>query len=122
MARLLAVLWAPDAGVVRWDGVPVGELPRDALRRLVAVVGQDVLQWPFTVRENVQVGDVEQADAEGRRAVAAATAVGADAMIGALTHGYDTLLDRTFVGGQDLSGGQWQRLAAARATFRDAPL
>jgi ABC-type multidrug transport system fused ATPase/permease subunit len=122
VARLLAMLWAPDSGVVRWDGVPVGELPRDALRRHIAVVGQDVLQWPFTARENVQVGDVDRADADGRRAVGAATAVGADAMIRALTHGYDTLLDRTFEGGQDLSGGQWQRLAAARATFRDAAL
>ena len=52
----------------------------------------------------------------------AATAVGADAMIRALQHGYDTLLDLTFVEGQELSGGQWQRLAAARATYRDAPL
>ncbi|HEV7655832.1 MAG TPA: ABC transporter ATP-binding protein [Mycobacteriales bacterium] len=122
VARLLAMLWAPDSGTVRWDGVPVGELPRDALRRHIAVVGQDVLRWPFTARENVQVGDVERPDADGRRAVAAATVVGADAMIRALTRGYDTLLDRTFVGGQELSGGEWQRLAAARATFRDAPL
>ena len=122
VARLLAVLWAPDAGVVRWDGVPVGELPREALRRHIAVVGQDVLRWPFTARENVQVGDVERVDGDGRRAVAAAVAVGADPMIRGLTHGYDTLLDRTFVGGQDLSGGEWQRLAAARATYRDAPL
>jgi ATP-binding cassette, subfamily B, bacterial len=122
VARLLAMLWAPDSGTIRWDGVPVGELPRDALRRHVAVVGQEVLRWPFTARENVQIGDVERADPDGRRAVAAATAVGADAMIRELARGYDTLLDRTFVGGQELSGGQWQRLAAARATFRDAPL
>jgi ATP-binding cassette subfamily B protein len=122
LARLLAMLWTADAGTVRWDGVPVGELPRDALRRHIAVVGQDVLRWPFTARENVQVGDVERADPDGRRAVAAATAVGADPMIRALGHGYDTLLDLTFAGGQELSGGQWQRLAAARATFRDAHL
>ncbi|HST63788.1 MAG TPA: ABC transporter ATP-binding protein [Mycobacteriales bacterium] len=122
VARLLAVLWSPDAGEIRWDGVPVGELPRDALRRHIAVVGQDVLQWPFTARENVQVGDVERVDADGRRAVAAAVATGADEVIRRLTRGYETLLDRTFVGGQDLSGGEWQRLAAARATFRDAPL
>jgi len=122
VARLLAVLWAPESGDVRWDGVPVGELPREALRRHIAVVGQDVLHWPFTARENVQVGDVERADPDGRHAAAAASAVGADAMIRSLHRGYDTLLDRTFVGGQELSGGEWQRLAAARATFRDAPL
>jgi ATP-binding cassette, subfamily B, bacterial len=122
LARLLAMLWMPDAGTVRWDGVPVDQLPRDGLRRHIAMVGQDVLRWPFTARENVQVGDVERADPDGGRAVAAATAVGADAMIRALDHGYDTLLDLTFVGGQELSGGEWQRLAAARATFRDAPL
>jgi ATP-binding cassette subfamily B protein len=122
IARLLAVLWAPDEGVVRWDGVPVAELPRDALRRHIAVVGQEVLHWPFTARENVQVGDVGRADRDGAGAVAAATAVGADELIRSLTRGYDTLLDRTFAGGQELSGGEWQRLAAARATFRDAPL
>ncbi len=122
LARLLAMLWRPDAGAVLWDGVPVEELPRDGVRRHIAVVGQDVLRWPFTARENVQVGDVERPDPNGREAVAAATAVGADEMIRALGHGYDTLLDLTFAGGQELSGGQWQRLAAARATFRDAPL
>jgi ABC-type multidrug transport system fused ATPase/permease subunit len=122
VARLLAVLWAPDEGCVRWDGVPVAELPQDALRRHIAVVGQEVLHWPFTARENVQVGDVERADQDGAGAVAAATAVGADELIRALSRGYDTLLDRTFAGGQELSGGEWQRLAAARATYRDAPL
>jgi ABC-type multidrug transport system fused ATPase/permease subunit len=120
LARLLAVLWMPDS--VRWDGVPVRELPREDLRRHVAVVGQDVLRWPFTARENIQVGDLSRADPDGGGAVAAARAVDADSMIRQLDHGYDTLLDMTFVGGQELSGGQWQRLAAARATFRDAPL
>jgi ATP-binding cassette subfamily B protein len=122
LARLLAMLWMPDAGTVQWDGVPVDQLPRDALRRHIALVGQDVLRWPFTARENVQLGDVERVDPDGRRAAVAANAVGADAMIRALQHGYDTLLDLTFVDGQELSGGQWQRLAAARATYRDAPL
>jgi ATP-binding cassette, subfamily B, bacterial len=122
LARLLALLWSPDAGTVRWDGVPVGELPRDALRRHIAVVGQDVLRWPFTARENVQVGDVSKSDPSGSGAVRAAAAVGADVMIQALREGYDTLLDLTFAGGQELSGGQWQRLAAARATYRDADL
>ena len=122
VARLLAMLWSPDTGTVRWDGIPVGELPREELRRHIAVVGQEVLRWPFTARENVQVGDVEQADPGGRLARAAATSVGADPMIQALDRGYDTLLDRRFVGGHELSGGQWQRLAAARAAYRDAPL
>jgi ABC-type multidrug transport system fused ATPase/permease subunit len=122
LARLLAMLWMPDTGTVRWDGLPAEQLPRAALRRHIAVVGQDVLRWPFTAQENVQVGDVERADPDGRWAVAAATSVGADAMIRALDHGYDTLLDLTFAGGQELSGGQWQRLAAARAAYRDAPL
>jgi ATP-binding cassette subfamily B protein len=122
LARLLALLWSPDAGTVRWDGVPVGELPRGALRRHIAVVGQDVLRWPFTARENVQVGDVSKSDPSGSGAMRAAAAVGADVMIRALREGYDTLLDLTFAGGQELSGGQWQRLAAARATYRDADL
>ena len=122
LARLLAVLWVPSAGAVRWDGVPVSELPHDDLRRHIAVVGQDVLHWPFTARESIQVGDLRRADADGGGAVAAASVVGADAMIRNLSHGYDTLLDLTFVGGQELSGGEWQRLAAARGAYRDAPL
>jgi ABC-type multidrug transport system fused ATPase/permease subunit len=122
VARLLALLYAPNAGTVRWDGVPAGELPHDALRRHIAVVGQDVLRWPFTAGENIGLGDVDRPDPDGAAAVAAARAVGADEMIRRLGFGYSTLLDRTFVGGEELSGGQWQRLAAARATFRDAPL
>jgi len=102
--------------------VPVSELPHDDLRRHIAVVGQDVLHWPFTARESIQVGNLRRADADGRGAVAAASVVGADAMIRNLSHGYDTLLDLTFVGGQELSGGEWQRLAAARGAYRDAPL
>jgi ATP-binding cassette, subfamily B, bacterial len=68
------------------------------------------------------LGDLRRSDPDGREVVAAARAVGADAMIRSLPRGYDTLLNRTFVGGQELSGGQWQLLAAARAVFRDAPL
>jgi ATP-binding cassette, subfamily B, bacterial len=122
LARLLALLYAADTGTVRWDGVPVGELPADALRRHVAVVGQDVLHWPFTARDNVRVGDLDRADPAGRAVEAAARSVGADAVVRGLPRGWDTLLDRTFAGGQELSGGQWQRLAAARAAYRDAPL
>jgi ATP-binding cassette subfamily B protein/ATP-binding cassette subfamily C protein len=119
LARLVAGLYAPTSGEIRWDGRPVAELPPDRLRSHVAVISQDYWRWPFTARDNIRVGDLARDPAHIHDA---ATATGAHEVIASLPHGYDTLLDRMFAGGHELSGGQWQRLAAARAVFRDAPL
>ncbi|NDU74907.1 ATP-binding cassette domain-containing protein [Actinomadura sp. DSM 109109] len=122
LAKILAGLYAPQTGTVRWDGVRVGELEPEALRRAIAVVAQDHTHWPMTAADNITMGD-DLAAAGVRAGVddAAATS-GADQVIATLPRGLDTLLDKRFADGCELSGGQWQRLAAARGFYRDAPL
>jgi ABC-type multidrug transport system fused ATPase/permease subunit len=121
LAKLIAGLYHPTAGTVRWDGVPLQRIEPYQAWTHVAMVSQDYWRWPFTAERNIYLGSdtrtPSQADAR-----AAAEKAGAHDMIVALPGGYQTLLSRNFAGGQDLSGGQWQRLAAARAFYRDAPL
>ncbi|GAA3146090.1 ABC transporter ATP-binding protein [Nonomuraea roseoviolacea] len=118
LAKLLAGLYRPDTGAVRWDGADLATLDADALRRHVSVIAQDHTRWPLTVRENIVMGEA----VDERRLAAAARASGAHEVVAALPDGYDALLDRRFRGGHDLSGGQWQRIAVARGFYRDAAL
>ncbi|MEV2236792.1 ABC transporter ATP-binding protein [Micromonospora sp. NPDC049891] len=121
LAAMIAALRTPSDGVVRWNGRPLSELDRDELRGRIAVVTQEYHKWPFTAATNIAIGDID-AEARQDRIEAAATRAVADEMIRELPHGYETLLDRTFAKGQDLSGGQWQRITAARGFLRDAEL
>jgi ATP-binding cassette, subfamily B, bacterial len=123
LARLLAALYPPTGGEVRWDGRPLSEFNPDDVRARIAVISQEYWHWPFTARDNIRLGDIDREpgpdDAHVR---AAARAADAEEMIEGLPHGYATLLDRMFADGHELSGGQWQRLAAARGFYRLAPL
>ena len=119
LAKVIAGLYRPTAGVVRWNGVEVAELSAESLASQVAVITQDWWKFPFTARQNIVVGRHERTDGEPTVHMAA-TAAAAHDMILTLPNGYDTLLDREFKGGHDLSGGQWQRLVAARGFYRDA--
>ncbi len=85
------------------------------------MVTQEYHKWPFTAATNIAIGDVDSEARQDRIEAAAGRAVAHD-MINELPHGYETLLDRTFARGQDLSGGQWQRITAARGFLRDAEL
>jgi ATP-binding cassette subfamily B protein len=85
----------------------------------VGWIGQDYYRWPFTVRANTVIGRPDATDHNGRLARAAAFS-GAQEMVAELRDGWDTLLAPQFQGGVNLSGGQWQRIALARAHFRDA--
>jgi len=92
---------------------------RSAPRVRIAVVTQEYHKWPFTAATNIALGD---ADPDTGRIEAAATRAVDHDMIIELPHGYETLLDQTFASGQDLSGGQWQRITAARGFYRTAQL
>jgi ABC-type multidrug transport system fused ATPase/permease subunit len=121
LARLMGGLYRPTSGEVLWDGRPVGEVDPEQLREHVAVIVQDAWHWPFTARHNITIGRHSRPYQLDDVHVAAKAATAHD-MIEALPRGYDTLLDRAFTGGVELSGGQWQRLAAARGFYRDARL
>ncbi len=123
LAKIIAGLYEPDDGTVSWDGVDLTTVDPDSVRDRVAVIPQDYTQWPMSARMNIAVGRVGRLAAEGPDSVlAAARATGADEVIAALPHAYDTSLARQYNSGHDLSGGQWQRIACARAVYRDAPL
>ncbi|GLX53949.1 ABC transporter [Streptomyces hygroscopicus subsp. hygroscopicus] len=120
LSKLISGLNLPTAGEVLWDGKPVGEADPQALWQQVALVPQDYAHWPLTVRENVNLG---QPTARGDAAVRdACEAAGADEVVDQLAAGLDTLLAREWLNGEELSGGQWQRIALARAFFREAGL
>jgi ATP-binding cassette subfamily B protein len=118
LAKILAGLYAPDEGAVHWDGTHLGDVDLDRLRQNVAMIPQHYTHWPMTARHNIAMGrePYDEPIAE------AASASGADEVIAALPYGYDTLLDRRFKDGHELSGGQWQRIAVARGFYRDAAL
>ena len=120
LAKILAGLYAPTAGVVRWDGIDLSTVDPTSLREQVAVTFQDFVQYPLTGWENIGVGRVSSID-DRDRVHAAADHAGASTYLDGLADGFDTLLSKEFEGGEDLSVGQWQRLALARAFFRDAP-
>src|SRR6266545_5733014 len=120
LAKLLAGLYRPDQGRVRWDGTDVATVDPDQLRRSVAVIFQDFIRYHLPARDNIGLGRVEAIeDLDAIRA--AASQAGADGFLAELRAGYETMLGPEFLGGTDLSVGQWQRVALARAFFRDAP-
>ncbi|MCO5969702.1 ABC transporter ATP-binding protein/permease [Actinoallomurus sp. WRP6H-15] len=118
LAKILAGLYRPDAGEVRWDADRLSEVDLERLRENVAMIPQDYTHWPMTARHNIAMGRTP----DDAGIAEAARASGADEVIEPLSHGYGTLLDRRFKDGHELSGGQWQRIAVARGFYRDAPL
>ena len=119
LVKLLSRLYEPTAGVITLDGVDIRSFDAAEVRRHIGVVFQDFSEYQFTARENIRIGDVERAADDPAIAVAARDA-GADEVIQALPHGYDTVLGKWFADGEELSGGEWQKIAVARAFVRDA--
>ena len=120
LSNLASGLYLPTDGEVLWDGVPTSEADPQALWQRVALVPQDYAHWPLTARENITLG---QPSPRGDAAVhEACQAAGADEVVDKLGAGLETLLAREWLNGEELSGGQWQRIALARAFFRPAGL
>ena len=120
LIKLLCRFYDPDAGRILFDGVDLRELDLVALRRQVAVLFQEPVHYNATVRENIAFGDVEGLSDQARVWQAARDA-GALEPIERLSGGFDALLGKWF-GGAEMSGGEWQRIALARAFFRRASL
>lgn len=120
LVRLLLGLYTAEKGTVSWDGIDLAEANQGTLSDRTAVVPQDFACWPLSVRENVTLGQPRTWDDE---AVWEALAqVGMVDVVRELPRGLDTLLARELWGGVTLSGGQWQRVACARALYRQPAL
>ena len=120
LAKLLAGLYLPDGGRVVLHGSDTATANRAALRRQVAVVFQDFIRYALPARDNIALGRHERyADDDAVHGAARHAGVHED--ITGLRDGYGTQLGPAFVGGVDLSLGQWQKVALARLFFRDAP-
>jgi ATP-binding cassette subfamily B protein len=117
LAKLICRLYDPDDGTIKWNGVDVRSYDAEDYRRNVVAVFQDFNRYELSARENVGFGDVEAVE-DVTRVVDAARRAEAHSFIEELPDGYATVLGRLFDRAQELSLGQWQRLALARAFFR----
>lgn len=118
LIKLLLRLYDPQQGQVLVDGIDIRRFDPAALRSRMGVLFQDFLRFSLTVEENVALGDVQ-----GRPDITGALGLsGADEFVSRLPQGERTLLGRLFDGGSELSMGQWQRIALARALASDAPI
>ncbi|MEV6857457.1 ATP-binding cassette domain-containing protein [Streptomyces microflavus] len=118
LSRLLTGLYLPTSGTVAWDGTDLAEADPAGVWSKVGFVPQDYTRWPMDLRANIHLGQPRTTD--DTVLLEAARAAGADSVIDKAPYGLDTLVASSNWGGTDLSGGQWQRIAVARAFYRDA--
>ncbi len=121
LIKLLCRLYDPTSGTITLDGIDLRQFETTALRREISIIFQDYAQYHLTARENIWFGNValppdqEQIETAARHA-------GADEVITELPQGYETILGKWFENGEELSVGEWQKVALARAFLRDAQI
>jgi ATP-binding cassette subfamily B protein len=121
IVKLLARQYDPTAGRILLDGVDLRDYRVEDLHRVFGVIFQDFMRYDMTARQNIAVGRIE-IEARNDEIELAARKSLANAVISRLPHAYDQVLGRRFEGGVDLSGGEWQKIALARAYLRDAQI
>jgi ATP-binding cassette subfamily B protein len=119
LVKLLARLYEPDEGRILLDGRDLRDYDLASLRSRVGVIFQDFVRYYLTAGENIAVGRIEARDDRSRIEAAAERSLAAE-VIERLPLGYDQLVGKRFKGGIELSGGEWQKIAIARAYMRDA--
>ncbi|MFH8682129.1 ATP-binding cassette domain-containing protein [Streptomyces lydicus] len=121
-SRLIAGLYEAGEGTVRWDGVDVRDMDSESLQTRVATVLQDPVHFPFSALANLTVSRGTLTDTDPQRALDAARASGAEQVIAGLPGTWQAVLSKRFRGGQELSAGQWAKIAVARGLYKNAPV
>jgi len=121
IVKLMTRLYDPTEGQILLDGIDLREYDLEDLYREIGVIFQDFMRYEMTARENIASGLIQELDNLALVRHAAHKSL-ADEVIERLPHHYEQILGRRFEGGVDLSGGEWQKVALARAYLRDAQL
>jgi ATP-binding cassette subfamily B protein len=121
VVKLITRLYDPTEGQILLDGVDLREYSLEDLHREMGVIFQDFMRYEMTARENIAVGRIDVPHTEEEIHDAAYKSL-AEGVIAKMAEGYDQMLGRRFEGGVDLSGGEWQKIALARAYLRNAQL
>jgi ATP-binding cassette, subfamily B, bacterial len=121
VVKLITRLYDPTEGQILLDGIDLREYSLEDLHRHIGVIFQDFMRFEMTARENIAVGRIDQPHQQSDIELAAHKSL-ADTVVSKLAGGYDQILGRRFEGGVELSGGEWQKMALARAYLRDAQL
>jgi len=121
LVKLLCRLYEPQAGSITIDGTRVADFATVDLRREISVIFQDYAKYQLTARQNIWAGNIAR-PADDEAVVSAARRAGAAEVIEGLPAGYDTPLGKWFEDGEELSIGEWQKVALARAFYRDASI
>jgi ATP-binding cassette subfamily B protein len=119
IVKLMSRLYDPDEGRILLDGIDLRDYDLDSLRSTIGLIFQDFVRYAFLFGENIAVGQIDALQDDARLRDAAARSL-ADTVAARLPLGFQQQLGRRFDGGVDLSGGEWQKVALARAYMRDA--
>jgi ATP-binding cassette subfamily B protein len=121
LVRLLCRLYDPDSGDVKYDGKSIRNIDPDEYRKHFSVVFQDFMLYNLTVEENIRMGNIDGIKSD-EKIKSAAVNVGVNKLIDDLPNGYSTVIGNLFDDSRELSWGEWQKIALARALFREAPV
>ena len=119
LTKLLLRFYEPTSGEILLDGININRFDKAQYQAFFGVIFQDFFKYEFTVRENIAIGDISQIDNQEKIENAADLSL-ANQVVSELKKGYDQQLGKRFAKGQELSGGQWQKVALARAYMKDA--
>jgi ATP-binding cassette subfamily B protein len=121
LVRLLCRLYDPDSGNIKYDGNEIRNMDPEEYRKHFSVIFQDFMLYNLTAAENIRMGNIDE-KTPAKRIMASASATGIHELISKLPSGYETVIGNLFEDSRELSWGEWQKIALARALFRDAPI